>query len=187
MALVVRMASPRLAVAAAVVFLATTAHPVSGAEPISDSQIQRLMETAGQAPDSPDHDYAGNSLESMLRQAKDLDLSQEQMEKIKTISEQYARTRRDRETAYKQSELDALTLIHDSRSSLTAVENAVQKADQEHSKLRMAGIKALREARDVLRPEQYGNWRQNHAARQLARGNAAQEPGEGDGSRIAPH
>ncbi|HJT22547.1 MAG TPA: hypothetical protein VJ746_18895 [Nitrospira sp.] len=183
----IRTIACQLAAAASLSFLAASPHPGSAAEPLSDSQVQRLMETAGQAPDSPDHDYAGNSLESMLRQAKELNLSQEQVDKIKTISEQYARTRRDRETAYKQSELDALKLIHDSRSSLTSVESAVQKADQEHSKLRMAGIKALREARDVLRPEQYGNWRQNHAARQLARSNTPQEAGEGDGSRIAPH
>ena len=78
-------------------------------------------------------------------------------------------------------------------SSLFAIETAVQKADQDHSKLRMAGIKALREARDILRPEQYSNWRQAHAARQLAQGAPRQERGEqydgesGDAGRIAPH
>jgi len=166
------------------------AFPAVGAEPPSESQLQRLMDTAAQAPESPDHDYVMNSLHSMLRQAQDLKLTQQQSNKIKTITDQYERTRRDREMAYKQSEMEVLKLIHDTRSSLFSIESAVQKADQEHSKLRMAGIKAFREARDVLGPEQYGNWRQSHAAQQLAQSNpqraqSTTEPGET--ARIAPH
>ena len=159
----------------------------------SETQLERLMETASQTPDRPDHDYATNSLQALLRQSQDLKLSKEQTDKIKTLGEPYERTRRDREMAFKRSEMDALKLIHDSRSSLFAIENAVQKADQEHSRLRMAGIKALREARDVLRPEQYSQWRQGHAAQQMAQGAPRQERGEqydsesGDAGRIAPH
>jgi len=161
-----------------------------GAELPSESQLQRLMETAAQAPDSPDHDYVTNSLHSMLQQAKDLKLSPQQTDKIKTITDQYERTRRDRETAYKQSEMEVLKLIHDSRSSLFSIESAVQKADQEHSKLRMVGIKAFREARDVLGPEQYSSWRQSHAAQQMARSTQEREPSNndvGEAGRIAPH
>src|SRR5262245_7217035 len=170
-----------------------TAFPTSAAEQISEGQLERLMETASQTPDRPDHDYVTNSLQALLRQSQNLKLSKEQTDKIKTITEQYERTRRDREMAYKRSEMDALQLIHDSRSSMFAIENAVHKADQEHSRLRLAGIKALREARDVLRPEQYGQWRQDHAGRQMAQGVPHQERGEqydsgsGDGGRIAPH
>ena len=174
--------------------LTVTASPVVGAESPSESQLQRLMETAAQAPDRPDHDYVMNSLHSMLRQAQDLKLSQQQTEKIKTITDQYERTRHDRETAYKQREMEVLKLLHDSRSSMFSIESAVQKADQEHSRLRMAGIKAFREARDVLRPEQYGNWRQSHAAQQMAQSTFNQgERGEqsnsepGDIGRLAPH
>ena len=108
-----------------------TAGSLFAADAPSESQLQRLMETAAHAPDAPDHDYVSNSLQSMLKQSKDLQLSPQQTDKIKAISEQYERTKRDREQAYKQSEMDALKLIHDSRSSLFAIENAVQKADQE--------------------------------------------------------
>ena len=167
--------------------------PAFSAEPASEGQLERLMDMASQVPDRPDHDYVSNSLQAMLRQSRELNLSQQQTEKIKTISDQYERTKRDQETAYKRSEMEALKLIHDSRSSLFSVESAVQKADQEHSKLRMTGIKALREARDVLRPEQYGQWRQDHAGKQIAKGAPHQERGEqydadaGDSGRIAPH
>jgi hypothetical protein len=171
----------------------TFAGPAFSAETPSEGQLERLMEQAAQTPDRPDHDYATNSLQALLRQSQDLKLSKEQTDKIKTITDQYERTRRDREMAYKRSEMDALKLIHDSHSSLFSIESAVQKADQEHSKLRMAGIKALREARDVLRPEQYSHWRQDHAAQQMAQGTPRQERGEqydgeaGDAGRIAPH
>lgn len=167
--------------------------PAFAADRPSEGQLERLMDMASQTPDRPDHDYVTNSLQALLRQGQDLKLSPEQTQKIKTITDQYERTRRDREMAYKRSEMEALKLIHDSRSSLFSIENAVQKADQDHSKLRMAGIKALREARDVLRPEQYGRWRQDHAARQMAQGAPQQERGEqydnesGDAGRIAPH
>lgn len=173
--------------------LAIAVSPALAAESPSETQLERLMETASQTPDRPDHDYATNSLQALLRQSQDLKLSKEQTDKIKTITDQYERTRRDREMAYKRSEMDALKLIHDSRSSLFAIENAVQKADQEHSRLRMAGIRALREARDVLRPEQYSQWRQGHAAQQMAQGAPRQERGEqydsesGEAGRIAPH
>ena len=185
-----RIPSTIVTILGLVAFMCST---VLAAEPPSEGQLERLMEMASQTPDRPDHDYVTNSLQALLRQSQNLQLSQEQTDKIKTITDQYERTRRDRETAYKRSEMEALKLIHDSRSSLFSIENAVQKADQEHSKLRMAGIKALREARDVLRPEQYGQWRQDHAARQMAQGPPHQERGEqydseaGDNGRIAPH
>jgi hypothetical protein len=167
-----------------------TASFAFGAESPSESQLQRLMETAAHAPDRPDHDYVTNSLYSMLRQAQELKLSPQQSNKIKTITDQYERTRHDREMAYKRSEMEVLKLLHDTRSSLFSIETAVQKADQEHSKLRMAGIKAFREARDVLGPEQYGNWRQSHAAQQMARSAPERDPSNrepGESARIAPH
>jgi len=171
-------------------FWVLAASPAGGAEPPSETQLQGLMDTAAQAPESPDHDYVVNSLHSILQQAKHLKLTQQQTTKIKTITDQFERTRRDRELAYKRSEMEVLKLVHDTRSSLFSIESAVQKADQEHSKLRMAGIKAFREARDVLGPEQYDNWRQSHAAQQMARSapertQSATEQGEN--TRIAPH
>lgn len=176
-----------------VIILALGGVPALAADAPSEGQLERLMEMASQTPDRPDHDYAGNSIQALLHQSQDLNLSQEQRNKIKTIADQYEQTRRDREAAYKRSEMEALKLIHDGRSSLGSIENAVHKTDQEHSKLRMAGIKALREARDVLRPEQYSQWRQDHAARQIAQGSPHEERGErydsesGESARIAPH
>ena len=167
--------------------------PAFSADPPVESQIERLMETASQMPDRPDHDYVSNSLQALMRQSQELNLSKEQTNKIKTIMEQYDRTKHDRELAYKRSEMDALKLIHDRHSSMFSIENAVQKADQDHSKLRIAGIKALREARDVLRPEQYSRWHQDHAGPQTAQGMPREERGEqydseaGDNGRIAPH
>jgi hypothetical protein len=151
-----------------------------------EQQIQQLLESAKQAPDRPDHDFSENSIQHLLKQAKDLNLSQEQVEKIKDVNDRYVRTRSLRETAYKQAEMDALKTIHERRSSLSSVEASLQKADEAHTKLRMAGIMALREAADVLRPEQYSNWRQNHTSKEFAR--TSPPAGEQtEGERIAPH
>lgn len=161
--------------------------PAAGAaDPPGEQQMQRLLDSAARYSDRPDHDFAANSIANLLAQAKDLQLTPEQADKIKGIQERYAQTKSSKEAAYQQSEMEALKLIHDRHSSLSAVETAVQKADQEHSKLRMAGISALREAGDVLRPEQYAKWRQSHVLGQVAKsGEGGEQPAELE--RVAPH
>ena len=154
---------------------------------MNDRQIQGLIETASKATDRPDHDFAGNSIRNLLEHAKDLQLSPEQTEKIKTIKDHYAQSKSTRESAYQQSEMEALKLIHDRHSSLTAVEAAIQKADMEHSKLRMAGVAALREAGDVLRPEQYQQWRQKAAGQMAHAQEGRGQQGQTESERIAPH
>lgn len=154
---------------------------------MNDRQIQGLIETAAKATDRPDHDFAANSIRNLLEHAKDLQLSPEQTEKIKAIKDHYAQIKTGREAAYQQSEMEALKLIHDRHSSLTAVETAIQKADLEHSKLRMAGVAALREAGDVLRPEQYQQWRQKAASGQVAHSGATDTHGQAESERIPPH
>jgi hypothetical protein len=155
---------------------------------MNDQQIQGLIESASKATDRPDHDFAATSIRNMLQHAKDLQLSPEQTEKIKAINDHYAQTKARRETAYQQSEMDALKLIHDRHSSLSAVEAAIQKADMEHSKVRMAGVVALREAGDVLRPEQYAQWRQKATSGQMAHvQEGSSSAGQGENERIAPH
>lgn len=155
---------------------------------MNERQIQGLIETAAKATDRPDHDFAANSIRNLLEHAKDLQLSPEQTDKIKTIKDHYAQTKTSREAAYQQSEMEALKLIHDRHSSLTAVESAIQKADMEHSKLRMAGVAALREAGDVLRPEQYQQWRQKAASGQVAHTQEGTGThGQTESERISPH
>jgi Spy/CpxP family protein refolding chaperone len=158
----------------------------TAADAPGDQQIQQLLESAAQAPDRPDHDFSENSIQHLLKQSKDLNLTQEQVDKIKDVNDRYVRSRSLQDKTYKQAEMEALKLIHERRSSLLSVETAIQKADEAHSKLRMAGVKALREAADVLRPEQYSNWRQNHAAGQFAQ--TSPEAGDQiETERIAPH
>lgn len=183
-----RVGLPAALALAVVGFMPAEGTPAAESTVMNEQQIQGLIDTAAKATDRPDHDFAANSLRNLLEHAKDLQLSHEQTEKITTIKDHYAQTKKSREAAYQQSEMEALKLIHDRHSSLTAVENAIQKADREHSKLRMAGVTALREAGDVLRPEQYTQWRQKTAAGQVAHsqeGDAAH--GQTESERIAPH
>lgn len=175
-------------IAAAAAAMSLSAGVAMAADPPNEQQIQRLLESAAQATDRPDHDFAANSIRNLLAQAKELQLTQEQKDKIGAIQAKYAETKTKKEALYHQSEMDALKLIHDRHSSLSAVEAAVSKADQEHSRLRMAGIAALREAADVLRPEQYSQWRQTHAAGQVAKSDHPSGSGEpSETERIAPH
>ena len=72
----------------AVVVLGGLTSPAFAADPASEGQLERLMDMASQMPDRPDHDYVTNSLQAMLRQSRELSLSQQQTEKIKTIADQ---------------------------------------------------------------------------------------------------
>jgi len=90
------------------------------ADPPTEQQMQRLLQSAAQAADRPDHDFAANSIQQLVDQGNALGLKKDQIEKITAIRDHYAETRSRREAAYKQSEMDALQLIHDRHSSLAA-------------------------------------------------------------------
>lgn len=188
-------ATPGLLIGFTVLVLPCAATAASEAKSDRDAfqkeTVERLMDQAAKATGRPDHDFAANSLQYLSTHGPELNLDESQMNKVRTIADRYGKLREQHESAYRQSELEALKLMHDDKAPFSDIEKAVQKADQEHTQLRLAGIKALREATDVLTPEQYSAWRQAHARRQTpearsdAGPSARQTPAED--ARIAPH
>jgi Spy/CpxP family protein refolding chaperone len=160
----------------------------ASSDPAQKEEIEQMMKSATMARGEPDHDFATNSLRYLMTQSRDLNLSEDQSAKIKTIMNQYGNTRIEREQEFKRAETDVMKLIHDDKAKLTEIEGALRKSDQAHTELRLAGIKAMRAATAVLTPEQHETWRQSHASRpgEEKRRNGARSV-DGESSRIAPH
>ena len=111
------------------------------------------------------HDFVGHSFMRLLRHAKDLGLSEEQVTKLKSQAAEHQKARIRGEADLKLAEVDVQALVHDDKADMTAIENAIKKSEASHSALRLEGVKALRAAAAVLSPEQREKWRTSMAGR----------------------
>jgi Spy/CpxP family protein refolding chaperone len=105
------------------------------------------------------HDFVGHALRSLVREQKDLNLSEEQVGKIKAIALDYAKTRIRGKAEVKLAEVDVHALILDEKADLTAIETALRKSESAQTALRLERVKAMRAAGAVLTPEQRDKWR----------------------------
>src|SRR5437773_2568153 len=121
------------------------------------------------------HGFVARSLHHLVAHAKELGLSDEQTNKIKTISQDFAKTEIQREAEWKTAEVDAQTLIHDEKSDLAAIEKAMRKVADAEIAMRLEGVKAFRAAKGVLTPEQQEKWR---AMLRASHGEKAKKEGE---------
>jgi Spy/CpxP family protein refolding chaperone len=104
-------------------------------------------------------DFASRILHSLLREQKELNLSEEQVGKIRAIAVDYARTRIRGEAEAKLAEVDVRSLVFDQKAELPALESAMKKSESAKTALRLERVKALRAAAAVLTPEQLDKWR----------------------------
>ena len=105
------------------------------------------------------HDFAGRALHGLLRHKKDLNLSEEQVTKIKAIAVDYAKSRIRGEAEVKLAEVDVYALVFDEKADIGAIETAMKKSEGAQTAARLERVKALRAAGEVLTPEQREQWR----------------------------
>ena len=105
------------------------------------------------------HDFVGHALRSLLREQKNLNLSEEQVGQIKAIALDYAKTRIRGKGEVKLAEVDVHALIFDEKAGLPAIETALRKSESAQTALRLERVKAMRAAGAVLTPEQRDKWR----------------------------
>ena len=133
-------------------------------------------------------DFVGHALHRLLREQKNLNLSDEQVGKIRTIAMDYTKTRIRGKADVKLAEVDVRTLAHDEKADLSAIETALKKSESAKTALRVEGVKALRTAFAVLTPGQREKWRagrmERHGDRHPARhGQGAQSENDSDEPR----
>jgi Spy/CpxP family protein refolding chaperone len=120
-----------------------------------DAQHQRGMHDS--------QHFVGQTFRSLLRHSTELGLSGEQVTKLKSLMTDYYRTRIRDKADVKLAEVDVRTLVHDQKAEMSAIENAVHKSEAAQAKLRLDGIRAVREASATLTPEQREKWRSSRA------------------------
>ena len=106
-----------------------------------------------------DRHMVSHTFHSLLRHAKDLGLSEQQVEKLKSLMTDYKKARIRDKAEVKLAEVDAQRLVHDQKADMAAIEDAVRKSEAARTKLRLDRIRALREASATLTPEQREKWR----------------------------
>jgi periplasmic protein CpxP/Spy len=103
---------------------------------------------------STHHESTGHYLRHLLRHAKEIGLTADQVAKLKTIQLDLNRTRIKTEAEIQVAELEMAALAEDEKADLSAIEAKVKQSEMLEVGLRMAAIKAKREARALLTPEQ---------------------------------
>jgi periplasmic protein CpxP/Spy len=106
-------------------------------------------------------DFVKHALWGLLVHQKEMNLSPEQLKKIKEIQLNYAKTHVKAESEVKLTKIEAMALKMDETSDLGAIESALQKHERAETVLHLEGVKAIRAAMGVLSPEQRENWKGN--------------------------
>jgi Spy/CpxP family protein refolding chaperone len=121
--------------------------------------MQRGYES-GHRRGAPDRSHiVGHTFFSLLRQAKDLGLTDEQITKLKSLMTEYKKTRIRDKADVKLANVDVRALAHDEKADMAAIESAVNKLQGAQTKMLLDGIKAVRAASATLTPQQREKWR----------------------------
>lgn len=108
------------------------------------------------------HGGTGQFIRYVLKNQKEIGLSDEQATKLKAIHLEFDKTRIKMEADVMVAEREAQALIQDDKSDLGAIEAKIKQSEDLEVQLRMAAIKAKREAKAVLTAEQMEKLRAEH-------------------------
>jgi len=116
------------------------------------------------------HGGAGHFLRHLLMHQKEIGLNEDQVAKINAIQLELdkTRTRTEAEIQVAERELDAL--IPDAKADLAAIEATLKRSGALRVGLRLAAIKAKREALALLTPEQREKEKTEHEKMMKQRG-----------------
>ncbi len=96
----------------------------------------------------------GHYLRHLLKHPKEIGLSADQVARLKAMQLDLARTRIKAEADIQVTELELAALTEDDKADLATIEAKVKQSEMLEVGLRMAAIKAKREALALLTPEQ---------------------------------
>jgi Spy/CpxP family protein refolding chaperone len=96
----------------------------------------------------------GHYLRHLLKHPKEIGLSSDQVARLKAIQFDLSRTRIRTEADIQVAELELAALTEDEKADLSTIEAKVKQSEMLEAGLRVAAIKAKREALALLTPEQ---------------------------------
>ena len=130
------------------------------------------------------HWTTGHYLRHLLRHRMEVQLSDEQVAKLRAIHLDLDRTRIKAEAAVLVAERELAALLEDHDASLSAIDAKIKQSEALEAGLRMAAIKARRDAEGVLTSEQRGKAMALHEEmmeRMERERHAGASEGEGEG------
>lgn len=128
-------------------------------------------------------DFPYYCVESRTLEDKGLGLSDVQVRNIKVLATDYEKQSIRVEADLDVAELDVESLVHDEKSEMGAIENALKKSEAARTLLRQGGVKTLRAVTAVLTPEQREKWRSRIEMQLNAKGEEAYTPGAHHGAK----
>ena len=105
---------------------------------------------------------AGHFLRHLLRHQKEIGLTEDQVAKLKTIHLELDRTRIRTEAEVLVAERELATMVQDDKTDLATIEAKVKQSEALEAGLRLAAIKAKRDATALLTPEQREKEKSEH-------------------------
>ena len=132
------------------------------------------------------HGGAGHFLRHLLMHQKEIGLSEEQVGKIKTLQFELDNTRIRTEAEIEVAERELHELIRDDKADLAAIEAKLRQAANLEVSLRLASVKARREALALLTPEQREKEKAEHEKMMKMRGEHRMKEMEGMGHGMKP-
>ena len=116
------------------------------------------------------HGGAGHFMRHLLMHQKEIGLSEEQVGKIKALQLDLDKTRIRTEAEIQVAERELHTLVRDEKSDLAAIEAKLKQGAELEVGLRLASVKARREALALLSPEQREKEKAEHEKMMKMRG-----------------
>ncbi len=99
-------------------------------------------------------DHSGHYLKHLLKHAKEIGLTQEQVGKIKTLQLDFKRTEARLEADTKIAKLELHALLDDEQADLNAIQAKVDQLKKAEAACLFAAIKSKRHAMAMLTPDQ---------------------------------
>ena len=100
------------------------------------------------------HDEGGHYLKHLLKHAKEIGLTPEQIGKLKALQLDFKRTEVRLEADRKIAKLDLQALVEDEQADLNTIQAKVEQLKKTEGACQFAGIKAKRHAAALLSPDQ---------------------------------
>ena len=131
----------------AALIIALTAFPS-----FADEGHGQMMQ-GGHEQDEQD-DHSGHYLKHLLKHAKEIGLTQEQISKLKALQLDFKRTEARLEADTKIATLELHALLEDEQADLNAIQTRVDQLKKSEGACLVAAIKGKRNAMAMLTPEQ---------------------------------
>lgn len=107
-------------------------------------------------------DHGGHYLTHLLKHAKEIGLTREQVSKLKSLQLDFKRTEARIEADAKVAKLDLEALVEDDAADLNAIQAKVEQLKKAEGACQFAGIKVKRSAAALLTPDQRDKERAVH-------------------------